>query len=140
MRRTKRVLIVDDDHDAREGLAALLSLSGFSVAIGRSVAEACGLLAVFDPCVVLSDISMPGEDGYDLLRRLRDSEERGGRRVAAIAISGRKESDIEARSLDAGFDLFLYKPTPPSEIVAAVRMAARIVGADPAPPTSSEAA
>ncbi len=129
MRRTKRVLIVDDDHDAREALAALLSLSGFSVAIGRSASEAYSLLPVFDPSVVLSDLSMPGEDGFGLLRRVRERERLTDRQVAVIAISGRRELDIEARALGAGFDLFLTKPTPPNEIVAAVRLAARIVGA-----------
>jgi CheY-like chemotaxis protein len=140
MRRTKRVLIVDDDHDARQALAALLSLQGFSVAIGRSAQEAFGLLSVFDPCVVLSDLSMPGEDGFELLRKLRAMEEGRGRSVAAIAISGHREPDIEERALDAGFDLFLRKPTPPNEIVAAVRLAAKLVEAETGTRVPSEAA
>lgn len=140
MRRTNRVLIVDDDHDAREALAALLARSGFSVAIGRSVSEACGLLSVFNPSVVLSDINMPDEDGFDLMKKLRAAQGRRGRRVAAIAISGWRDSDVKARALAAGFDLFLIKPTPPGEIVAAVRRAARIAGTDSATGSSSAAA
>lgn len=140
MRRTKRVLIVDDDHDSREALAALLSLAGFSVAIGRSVAEACGLLTVFDPCVVLTDLSMPGEDGFDLLRKVRALENRDGSQIAAIAISGRRDPGVEQEALEAGFDLFLKKPTPPSEIVTAVRLAARLVGVESNARASSEAA
>jgi two-component system CheB/CheR fusion protein len=104
------ILVVDDEADARAVVAETLRLEGAKVTIGDSVAAALAHLrapdARFD--VVVTDIGMPEEDGYSLVRKLRRMN--GGERVVAIALTGyASPTDIEA-AIDAGFDLHVPKP------------------------------
>ena len=81
-----RILVVDDEEDAREAMVVLLSQAGASVQSVGSAAEALGLLRERPPDVLLSDIAMPGEDGYSLIRQVRVA----GRRTAAAASRRRR--------------------------------------------------
>jgi signal transduction histidine kinase/ActR/RegA family two-component response regulator len=115
------ILVVDDEADARAVVAETLRLEGAHVTIGDSVRAALGHLvapgARFD--VLVTDIGMPEEDGYSLVRKLRRLND--GRRVVAIALTGyASPADIEA-AIDAGFDLHVPKPVDFDSFVPIIR-------------------
>jgi signal transduction histidine kinase/CheY-like chemotaxis protein len=115
------VVLVEDDTDGREVLALLLELAGAKVAPFESVREALKAIDALRPDVIVSDIGMPDEDGFTLIRRLRAREaERGGSTVPAIALTGYVGSEDRTRMLAAGFQAHLRKPVEPDEVVAAV--------------------
>jgi PAS domain S-box-containing protein len=118
-----RVLVVDDEEDARELMAAILRQHGAVVTVAGDVPEA---LRVFDgapPDVVLSDISLPGRSGLDLARDLRARPAMDATLVAVSGFAGPEQID---RALTAGFDVHLSKPVDPAELVAVIRDAARL--------------
>jgi signal transduction histidine kinase/ActR/RegA family two-component response regulator len=121
-----RVLVVDDEADARELIAAVLGQSGAEVATAASAAEALDSLTRLQPHVLVSDISMPGDDGYALLRRVRElSLERHGR-VPAVALTAYARAEDRERALAVGFASHVPKPVEPAELVDVVaRLAAR---------------
>lgn len=105
-----RVLVVDDDEDARELLRALLESRGAEVLVASSVADALEMMDG-EPEVVVSDIAMPEADGYALVRSLRAREgAAGGRRLPVIAVTAYAGASDRARALEAGFDLHFAKP------------------------------
>lgn len=112
----KRILVVDDDEDARLVLAAMLQQGGADVTAAANAAEALRSFqsAPFD--IVLSDIAMPDEDGYALVRKLRAQREIP---VVAVSAIGTGPED-RRRALDAGFAEFVRKPVDPDELVATV--------------------
>jgi signal transduction histidine kinase len=108
-----RVLVVDDEPDVRELLAAILRQSGAAVTTVKSVPEALESFAAVTPDLVLSDIEMPHEDGYSLLRKIRDGRARANPAVPAIALSAYAGPGDRMRALDA-------KPVEPAELVALI--------------------
>jgi len=115
-----RLLVVEDEPTGREMLVALLEQYGAEVVATASADEALKALERAVPDVLLSDIGMPGESGYDLLRRVRAlSVDRGGR-VPAIAFTAYSSSQDRLESLDAGFQAHLAKPTDPARLVAMI--------------------
>jgi PAS domain S-box-containing protein len=112
------VLLVEDDDDSRAVMATVLTGRGAVVRATASVAEALAAFADARPDVVISDIAMPDQDGYELIRRLRGRDD--GARPSAIALTAYAGLDDRARALGAGFDLHLAKPVETSELVAAV--------------------
>jgi CheY-like chemotaxis protein len=108
------VLVVDDDARVREALALLLRRAGADVELAESASEARAHIARCAPEVVVCDLAMPHEDGYDFIRTLRAS----GSSIAAIALSAHAtETDIH-RALAAGFDRHLAKPIELAHLVA----------------------
>jgi len=103
----RRILIVDDSRDAAESLAMLLSLSGHHVVVSHHGEEALDLAASERPEVVLLDIGLPGIDGYEVCRRLRQSGLEG---ALIIAMTGYGQERDRQRSKDAGFDTHTVKP------------------------------
>ena len=115
-----RVLVVDDEEDAREMLGVSLSQCGAEVSLSASAAQALKMLQEFKPDVLISDIGMVGEDGYTLIRNVRAlSIERGGR-TPAVALTAYAREDDRRRALAAGFQLHLPKPIDPQKLAAAV--------------------
>ncbi len=112
----KRVLVVDDDEDARLVLAIMLRQSGAEVATASSVAQAFEIFAAERFDVVVSDIAMPGEDGYALIERLRKTSAVPAIAVSAIATG----AEDRERALAAGFTEFVRKPVDPTELAAIV--------------------
>lgn len=102
-----RVLVVDDEEDARELLAVLLERTGAIVQTASSVAEAFLHVQKAPPDAMVSDIGMPNEDGYTLIRRIRAN---GGRYLPAIALTAYASTEDRMRALEAGFDRHLTKP------------------------------
>jgi CheY-like chemotaxis protein len=103
-----KILLVDDNEDASLSMAELLQLYGYEVRTAANGGEALRLAAEFEPQLVLSDIGLPGMNGYELARALR--REAGERRIALAAVTGYGQSGDRARALEAGFDHFLVKP------------------------------
>jgi len=132
-----RVLVVEDQWDTRDLLAEILGSAGCRVAAVGSAPEAIEAFDALPPDVLLSDIGMPGEDGYSLLRRIRQRPAAQGGAVPAIAISAYAREEDRIRSLAAGFQIHIAKPFEPSEVLAAVARMARGTRNDvSAPPLS----
>jgi PAS domain S-box-containing protein len=114
------VLVVDDDHDTLEVVKQLLEHAGADVTAAASADEALAAVARAIPDVIVSDIGMPGQDGYELIRRLRGlAKDRGGA-IPAAALTAFTQSDHRQQALAAGFQLYLAKPIEPDELTAAV--------------------
>src|SRR5205823_3427292 len=103
-----RVLIVEDNRDAAESLRDLLELAGNTVSVAYSGPEALEVAQQFRPEVVLCDLGLPGMDGYQVARALR--QDLVTATASLIAISGYGEEEDRHRSREAGFDLHLTKP------------------------------
>jgi PAS domain S-box-containing protein len=109
-----RVLVVDDNRDAAETLTMILQMSGHEAETAFSGAEALERVAVFKPDVVLTDIGMPGMDGYEVARRLRADP--ATRDLRIFALTGWGQAQDKERALAAGFDRHLTKPVDPEEL------------------------
>jgi len=124
-----RVLIVDDENDAREAVSAVLEERGAAVVSAVSMAGALEAMNAASFDVMISDIGMPFEDGYALIRRIRDLDARGTRKMPALALTAYASASQKARIREAGFDALLTKPVEASELVAEVAQLARSTGA-----------
>jgi PAS domain S-box-containing protein len=120
-----RVLLVDDDPDARELISDVVTAAGAVVTKAASAHEAYAALRADAPHVLISDIGMPGEDGYSLIRRVRALPPEHGGDVPAIALTayGRPE-DVRAAT-EAGFQLHVVKPVKPDALLGAITAWAR---------------
>jgi CheY-like chemotaxis protein len=124
-----RVLVVDDEPDARETLQQILEHCNAEARTAGSAAEALRALEDWRPDVLLSDIGMPGEDGYELIQRVRSlPSERGGRTPAA-ALTAFARGEDRRRALRAGFQLHVAKPVDMRELATVVASLARGVAA-----------
>jgi CheY-like chemotaxis protein len=110
----QRILVVDDSPDIRESTAMMLSLEGYETQVAASGEEALQVAASFRPTVILLDIGLPDLSGYEVVRRLRESEDFAITRI--IAISGYDTPEARDRSAEAGFDHHLSKPVPLKEL------------------------
>ena len=115
-----RVLLVDDEADARELLSEVLEERGAQVLPAASAAEAVTMLQAERPDLVLSDISMRDEDGYDFIRKVRALPPDKGGRTPAAALTAYGRLEDRMRALSAGFQLHVAKPVDPAELVAVV--------------------
>jgi PAS domain S-box-containing protein len=112
------VVIVDDDDDARELMATVLEGYGAEVTSCHDAASAFDEVCKKSPHMLLSDIGMPGENGYDLIRRIRALPAEQGGRVIAVALTGFARSEDGAEAISAGFQLHLAKPIDPAHLLA----------------------
>jgi len=115
------LLLVEDDADTRQVVRAMLEDVGASVSTAASAAEARRLLAQTPPAVIVSDVAMPDEDGYALLRSIRER----GVDVPAIALTAYARREDAASALAAGFQIHLPKPVDRAALIAAVGSLAR---------------
>jgi signal transduction histidine kinase/DNA-binding response OmpR family regulator len=121
-----RVLVVEDDPDARELIRLFLAQVGAVVVSVESVGEALAAMAGGTPDVVVADIAMPGEDGYALLRRLRALPPGAGAEIPVVAVTAYARNEDRTRTAAAGFAAHLTKPIDPAELVDAIgRLAGR---------------
>lgn len=114
-----KLLIVDDDRDSRELLRQVLAGCGADVVSAQSAREALELIEGFCPDVMVSDIGMPGQDGYDLIRRVRMLGEDASR-VPAVALTALSRLEDRTRALLAGYQSHLAKPVDPNELMLTV--------------------
>ena len=115
-----RVLVVDEERDAREFHILVLQRAGASVIAADSAAEALRVLESDTVDVLVTDIAMPGEDGYALIRKVRSLPLEDGRRIPAAAVTAYAGVADRARALSAGFDRHVAKPVAPADLVALV--------------------
>jgi PAS domain S-box-containing protein len=113
-----RFLVVDDEEDARALVQRVLADCGAEVRGAAGAQEALAALAAFRPQVLLCDIGMPGVDGYELLRRVRNLPDPALARTPAVALTAFARSEDRTRALRAGFLVHLSKPVEPAELVA----------------------
>jgi signal transduction histidine kinase/CheY-like chemotaxis protein len=125
-----RVLVVDDEPDTLDLLRRVLGDSQAQVAAAPSVEAALAALGAFNPHVLISDVSMPGRDGYELIRAVRSTT--GPEDLPAAALTAYSRPEDAARAREAGFQMHLSKPVEPYELVKVV---AQLAGRDanPAP-------
>ncbi|AKT43870.1 uncharacterized protein CMC5_081070 [Chondromyces crocatus] len=116
-----RVLIVDDDEDTQEMLAAVLRRCGADVRTAGSAQGALDVMQVWEPSLLVSDIGMPGEDGYTLIRRVREMLPRKVGRIPALALTAYGRVEDRVKSLSHGFQMHVQKPIEPMELAAAVK-------------------
>ena len=112
------VLVVDDNADARELLSEFLGMRLMRVHTAGSAQEAFELVQMLRPELVVSDIGMPGEDGYELIRRVRGLPHDAGGGTPAIALTAFARREDRLRALRAGYDRHLAKPIDPAELIA----------------------
>jgi signal transduction histidine kinase/integral membrane sensor domain MASE1/CheY-like chemotaxis protein len=117
-----RILAVDDDSDSRDMIEMILNSYGADVVSVGTVREALDVMKrkEWKPELLLSDLGMPNEDGYDLIRNVRSTEEHGEDALPAIAITGYAENQESERALDAGFHAHLTKPVDWNELVKTI--------------------
>jgi PAS domain S-box-containing protein len=115
-----QILVVEDDPDARDFLTTVLEQGGARVNPVASVREAMVALEKFEPDVLVSDIGMPGEDGYALIDQVKVLEAEQERQIPAIALTAYATEDDRRRVLSAGFQLHMPKPIEPDDLVEAI--------------------
>ncbi|WP_437624791.1 response regulator [Sorangium sp. So ce1151] len=114
------VLLVEDDADARELLQEVLSQHRAEVTAVASASEALAAFVAARPHVLVSDIAMPGEDGYELIRAIRQRPPHAGGDLPALALTAYARKEDQKRALEAGFHMHATKPIEPAALVAAV--------------------
>jgi CheY-like chemotaxis protein len=116
---TRRVLVVDDNHDSADSLKLLLQIWGHQAQCAYGSDEAMSAVEAFAPDVVLLDIGLPGMNGYDLAQRLRELPH--GRSATLVAVTGYSRAEDRERSAAAGFEHHLVKPVDPAALEAFMR-------------------
>jgi signal transduction histidine kinase/ActR/RegA family two-component response regulator len=119
------ILVVEDNADVRELMATILEDVGAHVMTSSSVTEALNTLETRPPDVLISDIGLPDEDGFALIREVRHRESEHGGFLPALALTGFTRAEDRVRALAAGFQGFLAKPVEPAELTAAIAALAR---------------
>jgi PAS domain S-box-containing protein len=114
------VLVVDDEEDARELISTILEQRGAKVMTVPSAVAALEALPRLQPDVIISDIEMPHEDGYTLIKKIREFDAKDGGRTPAAALTAYARTEDRMRALLAGFQIHLPKPIEPAELIAVV--------------------
>ena len=120
-----RILVVDDDGDAREWLQAALRVCHAEVRAALGAAEGLEVLKQWQPDVLVSDIGMPGEDGFSLVKKVRELRPEQGGQIPAVALTSYVRDEDRLRVLSAGFQLHLPKPADIMELMQAVATLAK---------------
>jgi CheY-like chemotaxis protein len=122
-----KVLIVDDDKDTREVMHALLGQYGAETLTAASAAEALSTLRAWRPDLLLSDLGMPGEDGYALIRRIRSLPHEEGGGTPAVALTGYASEEESDRVHQAGFQAHQAKPVEGARLVETLVSLAKVI-------------
>ena len=125
-----RVLVLDDEPETRELLSTMLSQRGAEVVTCASAAEAFERVEAWRPSIVVSDISMPDEDGYRFIRRVRGLPPERGGKVPAVALTAFARSEDRLRALRAGFQMHVPKPVEAAELIMVVASLAERISTD----------
>ena len=118
---SRRVLVVDDNEDAAESLAALLRIFGHEVGVAFDGEQALALAPTLQPDLVLLDLGMPRMDGHEVARRMRAAP--WGTAMKIVALSGFGDGADRLRSLEAGCNDHLVKPVSPTDLEAVLASA-----------------
>lgn len=123
-----KLLIVDDDPNTRTLLSEALEGRGADVRASASAGEAAQTIAIWHPDLVISDLCMPRENGYELIRRVRGLPDAEGGRTPAIACTGYARAEDRARAITAGFDAVVAKPVDLELLVETIAHVAGVRG------------
>jgi len=115
-----QILVVDDDADTLDYLLTVLEQYGAKVTAVSSAREAMSAIQRFKPDVLVSDIGMPEEDGYGLIRKIRALEAEQGGRIPALALTAYARGEERLRAISAGFQMHMAKPVEPVELISVV--------------------
>lgn len=115
-----RVLVVDDDADTLEVISILLMKSGAEVKTAASATEGMETLRQWVPDVLVFDVGMPSEDGYELIRKVRMLRPERGGELPAVALTAYARSEDRARALSSGYQMHLAKPVDPEDLISVV--------------------
>ncbi len=115
-----KVLVVDDEPDARQVLTVIIENCGAQVTTAQSAREALEALARFRPDIIVSDIGMPDEDGHALMRKIRTLSPEEGGRIPAVALSAYAREEDRMNALLAGYHIHIAKPVNPAELLAVI--------------------
>jgi PAS domain S-box-containing protein len=115
-----QILVVDDDADTLDYLLTVLEQYGAKVTAVSSAREAMSAIQRFKPDVLVSDIGMPEEDGYALIRKIRALEAEQGGRIPALALTAYARGEERLRAISAGFQMHMAKPVEPVELISVV--------------------
>src|SRR5437588_3821794 len=118
-----RILVVDDEADSRDLISTLLTRCGSEVRCSESAAEAIRAFAEWSPDLLLSDIGMPNEDGYSLIKKVRKLRSKRAKQVPAIALTAYATDEDRSAALAAGFQLHLAKPVEPKSLLTSIAAA-----------------
>jgi CheY-like chemotaxis protein len=121
-----RVLVVDDDEDSRELIRVTLELQGAMATCVAGASEGLAEIQRALPNVVVSDLSMPGEDGHAFLRKVRALPRDRGGRIPAVALTAVTTREARVASREAGFHYHLDKPVDPRQLVEIVQSLVRL--------------
>lgn len=119
-----RILVVDDEADSRDLVTAILTRCGGKVRCCESVAEALKTFREWKPNLLVSDIGMPNEDGYELIKKLRKLRLKRAREIPVVALTAYATDDDRERTLSAGFQVHVAKPIEPEALVRSIAGAA----------------
>jgi PAS domain S-box-containing protein len=125
-----RVLVVDDELDARELLHSILTHYGAEVKVCASAAEALRTLDEWRPDVLVSDIGMPREDGYEFMKKVRARKPEHGGRIPAVAVTAYVGSRDERKAFATGYQNYVSKPVQPGKLAATIASLAGRMGED----------
>ena len=115
-----RVLVVDDEPDARDLLSTILRRYGSDVRCSESAADAMEAFAEWEPDILVSDIGMPDEDGYTLIKKVRQLDSNRAQKIPAVALTAYATDEDRMRALDAGFQTHVAKPIEPEIFVSSI--------------------
>jgi CheY-like chemotaxis protein len=118
--KDRRILIVEDDSDTQELLKTVLGRHGARVTAVSSGARALAEIEHVKPDVIISDIAMAGENGYDVIKKIRSLGPEKGGHVPAIALTAYTGTSDRRQALLAGFQTHLAKPVEPDELLAVI--------------------
>ena len=115
-----KVLVVDDEADARDLLDFILQKAGATVELAASTGEALELLQISRADILVADIGMPGEDGYELIRKVRALSPQAVALVPALALTAYARAEERALAFSAGFQSHMTKPAEPAELITTI--------------------
>jgi CheY-like chemotaxis protein len=125
-----RVLLVEDKADTRDLITMMLAQDGAEVRTAVSATEALAACNEWRPDILISDIGMPEEDGYTLMKKLRARESERGGHIPAIALTAYARREDRLRALSVGYESHVPKPVDPIDLVAAVASLTNRIGKD----------
>ena len=118
--RRARILVVDDAPDERELFSEVLSRAGASVETAPSATSALAVIERVRPDIIVSDIAMPGEDGYAFLRKVRAHPDRAIAATPAIAVTAHARAEDRQNAFTAGYQRYVAKPVLPEDLLRTV--------------------
>jgi len=118
-----RILVVDDEADSRDLVSAILTRCGSEVNCCESAAAGIKAFKIWKPDLLISDIGMPIEDGYSLIKKLRNLKSKHAREIPAVALTAYATKEDRARTLSSGFQMHVAKPIDPENLIRSIAKA-----------------